>query len=106
MWPDVAAPWRNVDRWPDGAARLVLVLVLFVVALAFHSNYEFLVRIITFWARARWATPPDIWGTLTDFSFSSIFWEQWTQIATLGIRSHLPVPPSSLFDAAGKWHRP
>jgi len=48
VWPDVAAPWRNVDRWPDGAARLVLVLVLFVVALAFHSNYEFLVRIITF----------------------------------------------------------
>ena len=21
MWPDGAAPWRNVDRWPAGAAR-------------------------------------------------------------------------------------
>jgi len=21
VWPDGAAPWRNVDRWPDAAAR-------------------------------------------------------------------------------------
>ena len=21
VWPDVAGQWRNVDRWPDGAAR-------------------------------------------------------------------------------------
>jgi hypothetical protein len=21
VWPDGAAPWRNVDRWPAGAAR-------------------------------------------------------------------------------------
>jgi len=21
VWPDVAGPWRNVGRWPDGAAR-------------------------------------------------------------------------------------
>ena len=21
VWPDVAGPWRNVDRWPDAAAR-------------------------------------------------------------------------------------
>ncbi len=41
------------------------------------------VRIATFWAHARWATPP---GMLTDFSFSSVLWEQY-------------------FDAAGKRHR-
>jgi len=21
VWPDGAGPWRNVDRWPDAAAR-------------------------------------------------------------------------------------
>jgi hypothetical protein len=62
-------------------------------------------RIATFWAHARWATPPGRWGTLTDFSFSSIFWEQETQTATVGIMSHLRVPSSPLFDAAGKRHR-
>jgi hypothetical protein len=39
-------------------------------------NYELLVRIVTFWAHARWAAPLGRWGTLTDFSLSSIFWEQ------------------------------
>ena len=39
-------------------------------------NYDLLVRVVTFWAHARWATPPGRWGTLTDFSFSSILWEQ------------------------------
>ena len=23
VWPDASAEWRNVDRWPDGAAREV-----------------------------------------------------------------------------------
>ena len=63
------------------------------------------VWIATFWAHARWATPPGRWGTLTDFSFSSIFWEQQAQAATVGIMSHGRVPSSPLFDAAGKRDR-
>ena len=27
VWPDVAGQWRNVDRWPDGAARARVIEV-------------------------------------------------------------------------------
>ena len=39
----------------------------------YDALVDSLVRAVVFWAHARWATPA---GRLTDFSFSSILWEQ------------------------------